>query len=57
METGDKESTHAQAMKFPREINSIFQIPIAGGKKMPKMAHKYASAREITEAVLANTHY
>lgn len=55
METGDKESTHAQAMKFPLEINSIFQIPISG-KKFPKMAHKYASAREITEAVLANTY-
>lgn len=34
METGDKESTHAQAMKFPLEINSIFQIPIS--EKFPK---------------------
>lgn len=34
METGDKERTHAQAMKFPLEINSIFQIPIS--EKFPK---------------------
>ena len=52
METGDKESTHAEAMKFPPEINSIIQIPI---RKIPKMAHKYASAGETTGAVPANT--
>lgn len=34
METGDKERAHAQAMKFPLEINSIFKIPIS--EKFPK---------------------
>lgn len=34
METGDKECAHAQAVKFPLEINSIFKIPIS--EKFPK---------------------
>lgn len=39
METGDKERAHAQAVKFPLEINSIFNLD-SYLREIPKMAHK-----------------